>query len=727
MQDQPDPEYIIPMKKTTALTLLALFFAIGLSVKHQAQARPPTAAGDYTNYYLPFISKPIPPTWIGPDGGKIIGLAVDPNLPDTLYAATWGAGVFKTTNGGLNWYPANTGLGNTFVYSLAINPLQSNIVYAGTYRGRLFKSLNGGQSWFSSSEGIQDEAIVYAIAIDPVNPDQMYIATRGISNNGNPPWSGIVYRSSDGGTSWHSALYNVPGPWQQDWAYSLAVVPTSPNTIFAATHEYGIYRSDDYGYNWYAVNGGLVDYSTRDVAIDIHHTPFYAYSGFWHANGQQINLSNVLKSTDGGINWVPTNESMYGVKIFRIAIDHNLADTVYLATQGYQGIIKSINGGTSWFQSGLLNQIIWNVVINPQNSQILYSGTDEDGVYKSANAGSSWYHAQKGLTNISATGLVTLRGDPNTLYVSTLSKGVLKTSDSGTSWNEYNLNLGDRSIHALVQHPTNPNLVYALGDSGGLYSTNISLGNGWTASSVGLPVTSAPVLAFGKDHPFASSPIVDEEVSDLVIEPKTNLPSTLYSPLLCMSFAPANPNVVYLGTSGAGVYKSSNGAVSWSPTGLTGLSIWSLAVDPIYPSLVYAATDAPGGVKVTYDGGISWEELPIGTLKVYSLAFSTSSPATLYAGTSSGLYQWSEKSGWLFRGLAGKNVTVIAAHPSIPNTIYAGTDNGTYTYVEYNGAWFLGPTDLLGHTIQAINFDLNNIVKGYFSTSTQGVLLAQIK
>ena len=707
------------MKKKAALTLLAFFLTIGLSVNHHAQAVPPAAVGDYVAF-LPFISQPIPPTWIGPDGGKIISLAVDPNHPDTVYAGTWGAGVFKSTNGGLNWYPVNAGLGNAFVYSLEINPIQSNIVYAGTYRGKLFKSLDGGQSWFSSSAGIQDQAIVYAIAIDPLNPDQLYIATRGISNNGNPPWSGIVYRSSDGGTSWHIALNNVPGPWQQDWAYSLAVHPTSPNIIFAATHEYGIFRSDDYGYNWYTANGGLVDYSTRDIVIDNHHAPFYAYAGFWHGSG-------VLKSIDEGLDWSPTSDPLTGVKIYRMAIDRNLADTIYLATQSYQGIIKSSNGGSNWFQSGLLNQIIWKVAINPQNSQVLYSGTDVDGVYKSTNAGSSWYHAQKGLTNISATGLVTLLGDPNTLYVSTLMNGVLKTSDYGSSWNEYNLNLGDRSIHALVQHPTNPNLVYALSDSAGLYTTNISLGNGWTASSGGLPVKSTPVLAFGKDHPFASSPIVDEDLNDLVPEPKTNLSSTLYSPLLCMSFALSNPNIAYLGTSGAGVYKSSNGAASWSPAGLTGLSIWSLAVDPINPNLVYAAVDAPGGVKVSHDGGATWEDLPIGTLKVYSMAFSTSSPATLYAGTSWGLYQWVENFGWLNRGLAGKNVTVIAAHPSIPDTIYVGTDNGTYTYLEYGGTWSEGPAVLLGHTIQAINFDLNNIVKGYFSTSTQGVLLAQIK
>jgi len=712
------------MKNSIPLIAFLLLLSIGLFASQIVEAKPSAADGDFHTYF-PLISRPIPPTWIGPEGGKIVSMVIDPIHPDTLYAGTWGVGVFKTTNGGTDWYTVNNGLGNTFIYSLAINPLQPDILYAGTYRGKLYKSLNGGASWFSSSEGIQAEAIVYAIAINPVNPNQVYIATRGISNNGNPPWNGIVYRSMDGGASWQIVLKDVPSLYQQDWAYALTILPTSPKYIYAAMHESGILYSDDYGISWYTANEGLPNEggdirSTRDIVIDSSRNPFYAFTGFWHGSG-------VYKSTDNVSAWIPTDTSIAGVKIIRLTLDPNQTDTIYLSTQSYHGIIKSINGGDQWFQSGLPDKIIWNVIVNPQNSQVLYSGTDAYGVYKSTNAGSSWFHAQKGILNLSSTGVVTLLGDPNLLYVSTLGQGVLKTNDHGNTWSEYNLNLNDRSIHALVQHPTNPGLVYALGDTGGLYSTNISLGDGWTPSSVGLPTTGLSISAFEKGHPFSSISVVDEEVSEPVFKTGTNTPTVAYNPLLCMSFAPSNPNIVYLGTAGAGIYKSSDGAASWSPAGLTGQSIWSLAVDPVDPKLVYTATDTPGGVKVSHDDGIVWEDLSIGTLKVYSLVFSNSFPATLYAGTSSGLYQWVEGFGWVNRGLAGKNVTVIATRSSNPNTLYIGTDDGTYTYDKNSYAWITGPAELLGHTIQAINFDLNHDVKGYFSTSAQGVLLAQIK
>jgi hypothetical protein len=51
-------------------------------------------------------------TSIGPEGGWIYALAVDPNTPTTLYAGTYGGGMFKSTDGGATWSPVNTGLTN---------------------------------------------------------------------------------------------------------------------------------------------------------------------------------------------------------------------------------------------------------------------------------------------------------------------------------------------------------------------------------------------------------------------------------------------------------------------------------------------------------------------------------------------------------------------------------------------------------------------------------------
>ena len=83
---------------------------------------------------------------IGPEGGNIRVLAIDPSNSNIIYAGTNG-GVFKSTNGGGTWNAVNSGLTNTSVSTLAIDPSNSNIIYAGTGGGGVFKS---------SIEGIVD-------------------------------------------------------------------------------------------------------------------------------------------------------------------------------------------------------------------------------------------------------------------------------------------------------------------------------------------------------------------------------------------------------------------------------------------------------------------------------------------------------------------------------------------------------------------------------------------
>ncbi len=74
-------------------------------------------------------------TSLGPEGGWIYALAIDPTTPNTLYAGTSGGGMFKSTNGGTIWSAVNTGLTNLNVYALAMD---STMLYAGTYYGGAF-------------------------------------------------------------------------------------------------------------------------------------------------------------------------------------------------------------------------------------------------------------------------------------------------------------------------------------------------------------------------------------------------------------------------------------------------------------------------------------------------------------------------------------------------------------------------------------------------------------
>jgi len=80
-------------------------------------------------------------------------LAINPATPSTLYAGTWGGGVFQSTNSGGSWNAVNMGLG--WVNTLAINPTTPSTLYAGT-DGGVFQSTNSGGSWSAVNTGLSD-------------------------------------------------------------------------------------------------------------------------------------------------------------------------------------------------------------------------------------------------------------------------------------------------------------------------------------------------------------------------------------------------------------------------------------------------------------------------------------------------------------------------------------------------------------------------------------------
>jgi len=264
-------------------------------------------------------------------------MAGDPSNERVLYAGTWGSGVYKSGDGGASWQAVNHGLANLYINSLAIDPTQPSTIYAGTYRDQLYKSTDGGISWTWSGAGMQEQAIVYAIAIDPFVTSTVYAGTRGISNNGNPPWNGVVYKSIDAGLTWAAVLEDIGGPEAQDWVYSLAVNPNQEHDVFAATHEHGPYHSYDYGNTWHPIVDGINDYSGRSIVVSPERDSTTLYYGVWHTD-------TIYKSYNGGNDWFPSNREIQFTKVNDIALAPSNSDTIYMATFTH-GVLKSTDGG----------------------------------------------------------------------------------------------------------------------------------------------------------------------------------------------------------------------------------------------------------------------------------------------------------------------------------------------------------------------------------------------
>ena len=547
-------------------------------------------------------------TWTAINNGLtrlyVQALAIDPSTPTTLYAGTQGGGVFKSTDGGMNWTAPSAGIAGHYVQALVVDPLSPATVYAGTFGG-VFKSADGGVNWTQSNGGLTGGIYVYALAIDPVTPSTLYVATAGgslfKSVDAGANWSpaalaagsvraltvdpmapatlyaaagsgSALMKSMDGGASWSTA---IDGPAYQ--ALSIVVDPADSSTIYAGTSG-GLYRSDDAGMTWSAVVSAQTQGEQYARVASVAVTPSAMFIGAW---------GGVFKSSDSGANWVTANIGLKIGKVRALLVDPGAPSTLYAGVEG-SGVFKSSNGGVSWSAAGIgiTHTDLRALVMAPGATTTLYAGTWGGGVFKTTNGGVAWTPVNTGLTGSTVLALGIPSSMPSVVYAAT-NVGVFKSTNAGGSWVSASSGLATGYVNSLAIDPVTPTTLYAGLNSGGVYKS-VDGGESWVASG-----------------------LVD--VNSLAIDP-TN-PSTLYA------------------ATGSGVYMSADGGLSWSSiqTGLTG-SINSLVIVPSSPSTLYAGGN--GAFKTT-DGGGHWSIAKTGlqdTL-VYSMAVDPVVPSTVYAGT----------------------------------------------------------------------------------------------
>ncbi len=698
--------------------LIPIFILGSLIVASQSQQIGQAIANKIQ--YLPLISQD-PSGWIGPYAGTIVSMAIDPTNAQVVYAGTFGSGVFKSLDGGTTWHSTNQGLTNPYIYSLAIDPKQPLNIYAGTYHSQIYKSEDGGVTWNWSGSGMQEQAIVYDIAVDPFSPSIVYAATRGKSNNNNPPWNGVLYRSEDAGLTWESSLENLGGPDIQDWVYSVIVNPNAHNEILAAAHESGPYRSNNFGEHWSPMNNGVKDFSGRSIAIGQQpDSSLTLYYGVWHKD-------SVYKSIDGGSSWLPANQGISYEHVYRIALDPVNINNVFLATFK-SGILKSTDGGNSWQTGGLPLDQIYSLVINPFATKQMLAGTAGDGVYQTWDGGENWSHSSTGINNATITSAVVLPANPATIVVSILGGGVYQSNDRGRTWIEMNDGLTNLSVFDLVKDPINPGVLYALTNEGGLFKNDLNGDRGWVLTGAGIPMTSMIQEAYPADNPFATL-----SMQEAATEP-AELPSTstsTYITLMKMAYAPSNPQIAYLATGGMGVYRSGDGGQTWLAAGLHTNTVNDIAIDVANPSLVYAISSATGTetytgtMQISIDGGSTWSAAN-SAMNFYSLVASPAEAGVLYAGTGKGIYRY-QSGVWSSLGLAERIITALKLDADHPNIIIAGTDSGAYYSNDGGKTWKIVDNSLTGQTIESIIQDTGSPNLVFFGTQTHGVYLAVIQ
>ena len=211
-----------------------------------------------------FKSTDLGVSWIATNTGLtdlyVNALVVDPVNTSTLYAGTNSSGVFKSTDAGANWVAVNNYLTFSNIASLAISPTDPVIIYAGSGDGNgISYSINGGTNWIDDNSGLvyadvdPEYPSVTEIFVDPATPDTFYMKAKYINRGG----SGFYKSNSTySGFRWNR-LYSSPAG-----ATALTIDPANPTNIYLATSSSGVFKSNDSGINWAALNSGL---STLDV------------------------------------------------------------------------------------------------------------------------------------------------------------------------------------------------------------------------------------------------------------------------------------------------------------------------------------------------------------------------------------------------------------------------------------------------------------------------------
>ncbi len=272
-------------------------------------------------------------------------LAADPGSPGTLYAGSFGrrnggsagAGVFKTTDGGLTWTPANSGLAGSEVRVLAIDPMNPTTLYAGTLGGDagLYKSTDGAGHWAPANNGLPALSSAQSIAIDPHATNIVYAGIYAGGSTGDGP-----YKSTDGGQSWHAIPFGGQPPKTVPFtAAGWAIDPTNTSTIYAGSFipislpaGGGVYKSTNGGDTWTPISNSPGPISS--IVLDPRSpTTIYAAD----------ELGGVSKSTDGGAHWTDVSAGLRDVD-FVLAVDPNLPGTIYAAN--FRGVFQLSGNGS---------------------------------------------------------------------------------------------------------------------------------------------------------------------------------------------------------------------------------------------------------------------------------------------------------------------------------------------------------------------------------------------
>ena len=679
---------------------------------------------------------------IGPHrGGRVLAVAGIPGDATTFYFGAVDGGVWRTTNAGLTWEPLFDREPVASVGALAIAPSNPKVVYVGTgeasirsditFGAGVYKSTDGGARW--RFVGLEDTRHIGRILIDPKNPDVVLVAALGHAYGPNPERG--VFRSTDGGRTWAKVLYKNP----DTGAIDLASDPDDPHVVYAALWQArrpawsqyppdegpgsGLYRSSDGGATWTELTGhglpaGPLGRIGLAVARGKHGARVYALVGADKGAG-------VYRSDDAGDSWRLagsdpriTSRNWY---FCRIAVDPRDPDVVYVPNVA---LLRSTDGGKTFTAikgapGGDDYHELW---IDPHAPARMIVGSDQ-GATISLDGGatwSSWYNQP----TAQFYHVVTDDQFPYRVYGAQQdagTAGITSRSDYGEITFRDWAPIGAGESGYIAPDPLNPDIIYGGDTYGGVFRFDRTTGQAQDISPW-------PVSTFGRPMPQRkyrftwTSPLVFDRLDRHTLYHGAQVlfrtrDGGLHWDAISPDLTGANPEA-----------QAETGAVTIADAAARGYGvIYTIAPSPLFAGLIWVGTD-DGLIHVTTDGGGHWQNVtPEGLAPWSKVTLIEASPldaGTAYAAVDR--HRLDDFAPYIYRtrdsgrhwvridgGIAPHAyVHVVRADPARAGLLYAGTETGVYVSFDDGEHWQSLQLNLPPASVRDLAVHDNDLVAG---------------
>lgn len=557
---------------------------------------------------------------IGPAnmGGRTTDVEGVPGNPNLVYVATASGGLWKTLNGGMSWAPIFERQSTISIGDIALDPKNPDVIYVGTgesntrnsvsFGDGVYKSTDGGKTW--QHVGLKDSERISRIVVNPLNPDYVYVGALGHAYGPNDERG--VFMSSDAGKTWQKTLFldNKHG------VADLDIDPSNPNILYAAmwhferkpwTHESGsenggVYKSVDAGRTWKKLTNGLPKLLGRIGLKVAASSPNIVYAMTESKEG------TLYRSDNHGETFKQvTKEARIVSRGFYYAdlrVDPTDENRVYAVASG---LFVSIDGGKNFRRiSGRTHGDYHALWIDPKNPDRLWQGQD-GGIAVSYDRGETW----EVVNNIALGQFYQVHAD-NRLPFYYVSGGL---QDNGTwtgpsrvrdgtgimnsDWTM--LSFGD-GFH-VVNHANDPQLYLSESQGGSLYRTDLRTAEQQLTSAQPQRNDGGPVgemkYRFNWNAPIITSPF---DANTVYFGGNVVFKSTDFGKTW-------NAISSDLTTNDPAKQKDAGGPV-WTEntTAEYHCTIISLAESPIARDQIWVGTD-DGNLQMTGDAGKTWTNL----------------------------------------------------------------------------------------------------------------------